>query len=188
MANAIFENPGNSVEGRIERLQIMRSDGTIRESKRVNIHNTIVNSGLDNILTVGGFDASSNTNNKTLEFNRYDAYNNEYFNGAKYVSGQWIRMLWFMKLGTDTNNTMTLYDMTDLVYIYEGFEELESAISILTGSDTAFLYEDGAMGKISRIHDILKRNIAFTGDSETLYDFLSDKSKSPEEKAKSILP
>ena len=80
MANAIFENPGNSIEGRIERLQIMRSDGTIRESKQVNIHNTIVNSGLDNILTIGGFDAGSNTNNKTFEFNRYDSYNNEYYN------------------------------------------------------------------------------------------------------------
>jgi hypothetical protein len=79
MANAIFENPGNSVEGRIERLQIMRSDGTIRESKRVNIHNTIVNSGLDNILTVGGFAVGSNTNNYTFDFNNTTSHNNEYY-------------------------------------------------------------------------------------------------------------
>ena len=73
MANAIFENPGNSIEGRIERLQIMRSDGTIRESKQVNIHNTIVNSGLDNILTIGGFAAGSNTNNRAPNINYYNS-------------------------------------------------------------------------------------------------------------------
>ena len=72
MSEIILNSPGNTVEGRIERLQIMRSDGTIRESKRVNIHNTIVNTGLDNILTIGGFTTGQTINDKTLEVNRYD--------------------------------------------------------------------------------------------------------------------
>ena len=170
MANAIFENPGNSVEGRIERLQIMRSDGTIRESKQVNIHNTIVNSGLDNILTVGGFDAGSNTNNKTLEFNRYDAYNNEYYNGAKYVSGQWIRMLWFMKLGTDTNNTMTLYDMTDLVspYVNADQETFSQSHYIPSSKNLAIrgtTYDSMIAGDIHSTHRITSNSIKVTEDN-----------------------
>ena len=167
MANAIFENPGNSVEGRIERLQIMRSDGTIRESKQVNIHNTIVNSGLDNILTVGGFDAGSNTNNKTLEFNRNDDNNNEYFNGAKYVSGQWIRMLWFMKLGTDTNNTMTLYDMTDLVspYVNADQETFSQSHYIPASKNLAIrgtTYDSMIAGDIHSTHRITSNSVKVT--------------------------
>ena len=111
MSSLFFKSPGNSVEGRIERLQIMRSDGTIRESKEVNIHNTIVDCGLDNILTVGGFDQNSNINESTIEVTAGEAY-------GHYCVSQWIRMLWFMKLGTDHNNNITLYDMTDLVEPY----------------------------------------------------------------------
>lgn len=170
MANAIFENPGNSVEGRIERLQIMRSDGTIRESKQVNIHNTIVNSGLDNILTVGGFDAGSNTNNKTFEFNRYDSNNGEYYNGAKYASGQWIRMLWFMKLGTDSNNTMTLYDMTDLVspYVNADQETFSQSHYIPASKNLAIrgtTYDSMIAGDIHSTHRITSNSVKVTEDN-----------------------
>lgn len=173
MANAIFENPGNSIEGRIERLQIMRSDGTIRESKQVNIHNTIVNSGLDNILTIGGFDAGSNTNNKTFEFNRYDSYNNEYYNGAKYASGQWIRMLWFMKLGTESNNTMTLYDMTDLIepYINANQETFSQSHYIPTTSNLAIrgtTNESMIEGDIHSTHRITSNSIKITEDNTVI--------------------
>lgn len=170
MANAIFENPGNSVEGRIERLQIMRSDGTIRESKQVNIHNTIVNCGLDNILTVGGFDAGSNTNNKTFEFNYYGSHNNEYYNGAKYASGQWIRMLWFMKLGTDTNNTMTLYDMTDLVSPYvNADQETFSQSHYIPASENLAIrgtsYDSMIAGDIHSTHRITSNSVKVTEDN-----------------------
>ena len=170
MANAIFENPGNSVEGRIERLQIMRSDGTIRESKQVNIHNTIVNSGLDNILTVGGFAVGSNTNNYTFDFNNTTSHNNESYNGAKYVSGQWIRMLWFMKLGTDSNNTMTLYDMTDLVspYINSDQETFSQSHYIPSSSNLAIrgtTNDSMIPGDIHSTHRITSNSVKVTEDN-----------------------
>ena len=125
MATAIFENPGNTIEGRIERLQIMRSDGSIRESKQVNIHNTIVNGGLDNILTVGGFAQGSNTNNNAPNINYYNSNVSNTYPVLHYHLAQWIRMLWFMKLGTDTNNTMTfdnsIYTNLNFANYYTGF-------------------------------------------------------------------
>lgn len=173
MANAIFENPGNTIEGRIERLQIMRSDGTIRESKQVNIHNTIVNSGLDNILTVGGFAVGSNTNNYTFDFNDYSSHNNEYYNGAKYVSGQWIRLLWFMKLGTESNNTMTLYDMTDLVepYINANQETFSQSHYIPTTENLAIrgtTNDSMIAGDIHSTHRITSNSIKITEDNTVI--------------------
>lgn len=111
MAECNFSNPGNLYEGRIERLQIQRSDGTIRESKKVNIHNTIVDTGLDNLLTVGGFGTES-FNSKTINIT------NSEVNRLIYDMGSTIRMLWWMAIGTDSANNLTTYDMTDLVSRY----------------------------------------------------------------------
>ena len=166
MANLVLENPGNSIEGRIERLQIMRSDGTIRESKIVNIHNTIVNTGLDNILTVGGFD-NTNVNNKTFDFNNSDSNGSERYNGAKYVSGQWIRMLWFMKLGTDRYDNITLYDMTDLVspYVNSDGETYSQSHYIPTSKNLAIrgtTYDSMILGDIRSTHRITSNSVKVT--------------------------
>ena len=171
MANVIFENQGNSVEGRIERLQIMRSDGTIRESKQVNIHNTIVNCGLDNILTVGGFDANSNINNNAPNINFYNYYDNKYnYNVLLYHLAQWIRMLWFMKLGTDTNNTITLYDMTDLVspYVNADQETFSQSHYIPTSKNLAIrgtTYDSMIPGDIHSTHRITSNSVKITEDN-----------------------
>ena len=171
MANVIFENQGNSVEGRIERLQIMRSDGTIRESKQVNIHNTIVNCGLDNILTVGGFDANSNINNNAPNINFCNYYDNKYnYNVLLYHLAQWIRMLWFMKLGTDTNNTITLYDMTDLVspYVNADQETFSQSHYIPTSKNLAIrgtTYDSMIPGDIHSTHRITSNSVKITEDN-----------------------
>ena len=170
MANAIFENPGNSIEGRIERLQIMRSDGSIRESKQVNIHNTIVNGGLDNILTIGGFAAGSNTNNRTYNINYYNSNVSNYYPVLHYHLAQWIRMLWFMELGTDTNNTMTLYDMTDLVspYINADQERYSQSHYIPTSKNLAIrgtTYDSMIEGDIHSTHRITSNSIKITEDN-----------------------
>jgi hypothetical protein len=162
MANVIFENPGNSIEGRIERLQIMRSDGTIRESKQVNIHNTIVNCGLDNILTVGGFTTGNNTNNYSPVVNEVTTF--------QYYLSQWVRMLWFMKLGTDTNNTMTLYDMTDLVspYVNSDQETFSQSHYIPTSSNLAIrgtTHESMIEGDIRSTHRITSNSVKITEDN-----------------------
>ena len=170
MANAIFENPGNSVEGRIERLQIMRSDGTIRESKQVNIHNTIVNSGLDNILTVGGFAVGSNTNNQAPNVNYYNSNASNIYPVIHYHLAQWIRMLWFMKLGTDSNNTMTLYDMTDLVspYVNSDQETFSQSHYIPTSSNLAIrgtTHDSMIPGDIHSTHRITSNSVKVTEDN-----------------------
>jgi hypothetical protein len=170
MANAIFNNPGNSVEGRIERLQIMRSDGTIRESKQVNIHNTIVNCGLDNILTVGGFAQGSNTNNKTLAINYYSNNNTDLYPSLHYSLGLWLRMLWFMKLGTDHNNNITLYDMTDLVepYVNADQETYSQSHYIPTSTNLAIrgtTHDSMIEGDIHSTHRITSNSVKVTEDN-----------------------
>ena len=173
MANAIFENPGNSIEGRIERLQIMRSDGTIRESKQVNIHNTIVNTGLDNILTVGGFAVGSNTNDKAPNINYYNGNASYGYPVIHYHLAQWIRMLWFMKLGTESNNTMTLYDMTDLVepYVNDNQETYSQSHYIPTTKNLAIrgtTHESMIEGDIHSTHRITSNSIKITEDNTVI--------------------
>lgn len=117
MSNIILNGGGSSIEGRIERLQILREDGTIRESRNVNIHNTIVDCGLDNILTVGGFADGEITNNNTIDLTYYNS-SADIFPGLYYDLAKWVRLLWFVQIGTDTENTITTYDMTSLVSPY----------------------------------------------------------------------
>lgn len=167
MNNMIFNNPGNTVEGRIERLQIMRSDGTIRESKQVNIHNTIVNCGLDNILTVGGFGVDSDTNNTTITLNN-DSNGSQH--SIRYCTGLWVRMLWFMKLGTDTNNTMTLYDMTDLVTPYvNADQETYSQSHYIPASENLSIrgttHDSMIEGDIHSTHRITSNSVKVTEDN-----------------------
>ena len=89
---------------------------------------------------------------------------------------------------------MTIKDMTDLIYIYDGFTEMEKAIYTITGQDNIYIYDEGAMGKISRVIDILRRNTSLY-NPERDEDFeksefakvLDNKSLSPEERAKKLL-
>lgn len=170
MGNAIFNNPGNTMEGRIERLQIMRSDGTIRESKNVNIHNTIVNCGLDNILTVGGFGQGSNTNDKVANANYYNNGATGYYPVCHYINALWLRMLWFMKLGTDPNNNITLYDMTDLVqpYVNSDQETYSQSHYIPTTANTAIrgtTHDSMIQGDIHSTHRITSNSVKVTEDN-----------------------
>lgn len=166
MSNIMLNSPGNTVEGRIERLQIMRSDGTIRESKEVNIHNTIVNCGLDNILTVGGFDQGSNINDISINIG---FTNNDYATGYYYIA-QWIRMLWFMKIGTDHNDNITLYDMTDLVepYVNSVQETFSQSHYIPTTENLAVrgtTYDSMTTTDIHSTHRITSNSIKVTEDN-----------------------
>lgn len=136
MANVMLNGNGSSVNGRIERLQIVRSDGTIRESRNVNIHNTIVSRGLDNILTVGGFATGSNTNSNTFDITPYNS-SLGIRPGLHYDLALWIRMLWFMEIGTDPNSTATEYTMTSLVnpYVNDNGEQSSQSHYIPTSTD-----------------------------------------------------
>ena len=83
--------------------------------------------------------------------------------------------------------------MTDLIYIYDGLTEMEKALSIMTGSDEVYMYEEGAMGKLARVMDIIQRNTDLYNpeqdddiESSEFAKVLDDKSLTPEERAKRI--
>lgn len=167
MSSLFFKSPGNSVEGRIERLQIMRSDGTIRESKEVNIHNTIVDCGLDNILTVGGFEQNNNINNESINLAYYTSSS---YVTAWYAVSQWLRLLWFMKIGTDHNNNITLYDMTDLVEPYtnsnqETFSQSHYIPTTANLSIRGTTYDSMTTTDIHSTHRITSNSVKVTEDN-----------------------
>lgn len=173
MSSVFLEGFGNSIEGRIERLQIMRSDGTIRESKEVNIHNTVVNGGLDNILTVGGFPNGTTTNNQVIDCGAHQFSAPNSYPGTQYDIAIWLRMLWFMKLGTDTNNTITLYDMTDLVtpYVNADQESISQSHYIPTSGNLNIrgtTHNSYIEGDIHSTHRITSNSVKITEDNVTI--------------------
>lgn len=170
MSTIFMEGFGNSIEGRIERLQIMRSDGSIRESKEVNIHNTIVDSGLDNILTIGGFPNGATTNNNVMNWSYTLSTNNDVCRCAQYDAAIWLRMLWFMKLGTDKNNTTTLYDMTDLVEPYiNADQETVSQSHYIPATENLNIrgttHDSFIEGDIHSTHRITSNSVKITEDN-----------------------
>lgn len=169
MSNMILKGGGSAVGGRIERLQIVRSDGTVRESRRVDIHNTIVNTGLDNILTIGGFDQGVDTNNRTMDINYYNNYLSFRYPCVYYANAQWLRMLWFMKIGTDSSNNVTLYDMTDLVKPYvnanqETYSQSHYIPSTENLSIRGTTHDSMIAGDIHSTHRITSNSVKVTED------------------------
>lgn len=55
---------------------------------------------------------------------------------------------------------MTLTDIRDLILVYDGLRDIERCIVLLCNQDMAIGYEDGALGKLSRIYDVIYRNSA----------------------------
>lgn len=170
MSSVFLNGFGNSIEGRIERLQVMRSDGSIRLSKEVNIHNTIVDGGLDNILTVGGFPNGATTNNYTIDCGSAGFDTPNRWPGTQYDAAIWLRMLWFLKLGTDTNNTVTLYDMDDLVepYVNADQESVSQSHYIPTSSNLNIrgtTHDSYIAGDIHSTHRITSNSVKITEDN-----------------------
>ena len=71
---------------------------------------------------------------------------------------------------------------------------MEDALAIITNSDEVYMYENGAMGKISRVMDILARNTKLyapeTCDDMEESEFArvwDNKDLSTEERAKRLL-
>ena len=86
---------------------------------------------------------------------------------------------------------MDLKTMTDLVYIYEGMEDLEEIMERLSGV-SMFMYEEGPLGMISHVYDALRRNTAFYNPDneeweEEIDRILDDDSIDEEEKARRLL-
>lgn len=162
--NGLLGKGGSSVEGRIERIQIMREDGTIREDRKVNIHNTIVNTGLDNILSIGGFDANG-VSEHTLDIS------NE--NQRAYDEGLWIRMTWFTAIGTGESANGTTYNMTDLVspYLDSSGNKYSSSHYIPGTADKSIrgtTADSYIAGDIRSTHRVTNNSLKVTEDNVTI--------------------
>ncbi len=84
---------------------------------------------------------------------------------------------------------MELNDMADLIEAYDGLRELEDIMGALNGSGGAG-YDEGAMGKLCRITDVIQRNVA-DKDPEDDWDgilrILDDDETPAEDRAKALL-
>ena len=56
---------------------------------------------------------------------------------------------------------MTLTDIRDLILVYDGLRDIERCIVLLCNQDIAIGYEDGALGKLCHVVDVLRRNSKF---------------------------
>ena len=87
---------------------------------------------------------------------------------------------------------MDLQDMTDLVYIYDGLCDMEKALRIIFDGQDAYGYDEGAMGKISHICDVIQRNSPIFENprdnwDDTEFAKIIESDTPPEERAKKLL-
>lgn len=147
-------NSNTALKGRIERIQIQRSDGSIRESRKVNISNTVVNSGLKSLLMV---------NDDPYAW--IDITNN---NAKIYADCQWVRALYFMQIGR--SNQPTAVEMTELVdpYINDSNETFSASHYIPVTADLSIrgtTSDACAANDIRWTHRITSNSIKATEDN-----------------------
>lgn len=82
---------------------------------------------------------------------------------------------------------MSEQDMTDLVYICDAYDAINTA---LFGDKLILGFHEGNFGALSRAFDLIKRNVPENlkaDDCEIMYTILRDTSIPPEERAKMLL-
>jgi hypothetical protein len=82
---------------------------------------------------------------------------------------------------------MSEQDMTDLVYICDAYDAINTA---LFGEKLTLGFHEGNFGALSRIFDLIQRNVPKnlqSDDYETMYNILKNTSIPPEERAKMLL-
>ena len=72
---------------------------------------------------------------------------------------------------------MKLEDMEDLVIINDGITEVEEAASLLCNAPTAVSYNEGALGKLSKVYDLIRRNSKFYDDSKDLEEITDEEGR-----------
>ncbi len=83
---------------------------------------------------------------------------------------------------------MTLQDMTDLILISDAEEELEQIMVIMYGTAFAVGYDEGALGKISRVFDVIWRNCRLYNDKRSIEECLDGEGRNIFEILKMDLP
>ena len=72
---------------------------------------------------------------------------------------------------------MTLEDMTDLIIAHDGITMVEQAALILCDTATAAGYEEGALGKLSHLYDIILRNSRFKLNGKDMEDVVDEEGR-----------
>lgn len=82
---------------------------------------------------------------------------------------------------------VSVKDMTDMIYIHDAYDSLHTA---LFGEEMMLGFNDGNMGAMSRIHDLIERNAAEElkkNNYEGVWKIADDTSKTAEERAEMLL-
>ncbi|MCI8339422.1 MAG: hypothetical protein HFH62_12240 [Lachnospiraceae bacterium] len=82
---------------------------------------------------------------------------------------------------------LDLKDMTELLYIHDAFDKLNT---ILLGTELLVCTDEGILGAFSRIHAVIERNISTTfkeSDCQDIWKVADNTSLTPEQRAKILL-
>lgn len=82
---------------------------------------------------------------------------------------------------------MTIQDMTDLIQVHDAYKELNTS---LHGDFTAYAFDEGIFGKMSRIYPVITRHFLPKYQEDDMCDgekILADTSIEPEERAKLLM-
>lgn len=80
-----------------------------------------------------------------------------------------------------------MQDMADMLYIHDAYDNLNIA---LFGIEMVVGFHEGNMGAMSRIHNLIERNVAEElkkNDYKRVWEIADDISKTPEERAEMLL-
>ena len=91
------------------------------------------------------------------------------------------------KVRKEQAGSFTLEDMVHLIYIFDAYNELNHMI---TGGNLISHYDDGLLGKFSRVFGIINPHIVAElrdGDDPAGYEILNDTEKSPVMRAKILM-
>lgn len=82
---------------------------------------------------------------------------------------------------------ISVRDMTDLIYIHDACDSLNTA---LLGVELMVGFHEGILGALSRIHNVIERNVAEElkkNDYKETWKIADDTSIPPEERARMLL-
>lgn len=82
---------------------------------------------------------------------------------------------------------VSVEDMADMIYIHEAFDNLNTS---LFGVEMVVGFDEGNLGAMSRIHDLIERNVAEElkkNNYEEVWKIAEDTTKTPDERARMLL-
>ena len=94
------------------------------------------------------------------------------------MRGMMLRIFYYIHRKEQT--IMDIKDMAELIMAHDGVRELEKAVVLLNRGATAAAYDEGALGKLSHIYNVILKNTR-------LYDADMNVEDAVDEQGRSIL-